>query len=173
MLRFPEQGRLGGNPNSLTVSGGVLDLGATTQIQNGGLTLGGGTIQNGTLSSTGTFGLQSGAVSAVLAGTGDVVKNTAGTVTLSGVNTYTGATTINAGTLALSGAGASRVRAAFRSRQAGTFDISQTITGAYDPGHQLPEYDPVLIDNPTSAPGDLPTSARVSLGSKTLIITSG
>ena len=61
------------------MSGGVLDLGGTAQTQNGGLTLTSGTIQSGTLSSTGTFGLQSGTVSAPLAGTGAVSKTTAGT----------------------------------------------------------------------------------------------
>ena len=42
--------------------GGILDLGATTQTQNGGVTLqAGGTIQNGTLSSSGTFAWSSAA----------------------------------------------------------------------------------------------------------------
>jgi fibronectin-binding autotransporter adhesin len=98
-------GTLGGNGNLLTVAGGVLDLGGTTQTQNGGLTLSGGALQDGTLSSTGTFGLQSGAVSAALAGTGAGSKMTAGTVTLSGANTYSGGTTISAGTLQIGNGG--------------------------------------------------------------------
>ena len=61
-------GTLGHTANTLTVSGGTLDLGTTPQTQNGGLTLSDGTILNGTLSSTGTFSLQAGTVSAVLAG---------------------------------------------------------------------------------------------------------
>ena len=92
----------------MTVNGAtaVLDLGSTTQTQNGGVALqAGGTIQNGTLSSSGTFAVESGSVSAVLAGTGGVSKTTDGTVTFSGANTYTGSTNITAGTLALSGAG--------------------------------------------------------------------
>ena len=60
---------LGNTANTLTVSGGSLDLGTTTQTQNGGLTLSDGTIRNGTLSSNGVFSLQAGTVSAVLAGT--------------------------------------------------------------------------------------------------------
>jgi fibronectin-binding autotransporter adhesin len=52
------------------------------------------------------FDVRSGTVSAVLAGMASLTKTTAGTVTLSGANTYTGATRINAGTLALTGSGA-------------------------------------------------------------------
>ena len=100
-------GALGATTGSLTVSGGILDLGGTTQTQNGGATLVSGTIQNGTLSSTGTFGLQSGTVSATLAGTGGLSKTTAGTVILTGTSTYTGGTTIAAGTLQLGNGGTS------------------------------------------------------------------
>jgi autotransporter-associated beta strand protein len=99
-LAITGAGTLGIAANGVAVSGGTLDLGTTNQTQNGGLILTGGTIQNGTLTSSGTFDVQAGAVSAVLAGTGAVSKTTAGTVTFSGTNTYSGTTTINAGVLA-------------------------------------------------------------------------
>ena len=60
------------------------------------MTLTAGTIQNGNLSSSGTFDLQGGTVSAALAGTGTAVVN--GTVVLSGANSYSGSTQV-AGTL--------------------------------------------------------------------------
>ncbi|MGH6750890.1 MAG: autotransporter domain-containing protein, partial [Bradyrhizobium sp.] len=80
----------------------ILDLGGSTQIQNGGVTVAAGTIQNGTLSSSGGFDVRSGAVSAALTGSGALTKSTADTVTLSGVNTYGGGTFINAGVLSFS-----------------------------------------------------------------------
>jgi fibronectin-binding autotransporter adhesin len=88
------------NTGGLTISGGTFDLQTFTQ------TTGAVTLASGTISGTGTgiltgstYTLQSGTVSAVLAGTGTVTKNTSGTVTLSGGNTFTGSTTISAGTL--------------------------------------------------------------------------
>ncbi|WP_181832519.1 autotransporter-associated beta strand repeat-containing protein [Bosea caraganae] len=69
----------------LTGAGGSISLGANT------LTLGTAT--------DGTF-------SGVIRGTGGLVKQGTGTFTLNGANTYTGGTTVNAGTLAL-GAGGS------------------------------------------------------------------
>lgn len=98
---------LGDTGNSTTLNGvsAVLDLGGTTQTQNGGVSLQNGTIQNGILSSTGTFDLRSGSVSAAFTGTGGVTKTTAGTVTLSGGNSYSGGTTISAGTLQLGNGG--------------------------------------------------------------------
>jgi autotransporter-associated beta strand protein len=127
-LALSGAGTLGNIGNALTVSGsGTLDLGGTTQTQNGGVTLSGGTIQNGTLSSSGTFGLQSGTVSAILAGSGGVSKTTAGTVTLSGANTYTGGTTVSAGTLALSGTGTlGNIGNALTVSGSGTLDLGGT-----------------------------------------------
>jgi autotransporter-associated beta strand protein len=101
-LQTSGAGTLGDIAGATTINGGVLDLGGTTQTQNGGLTLTGGTLQNGTLSSSGIFGLQSGSVSAALAGTGGLTKTGAGTLTLSGNNLYSGGTALNAGTLAVS-----------------------------------------------------------------------
>src|SRR5207248_2508506 len=52
------------------------------------------------------FDVQIGSISAILAGNAALIKTTAGLVTISGANTYGGATTVNAGTLRL---GASNV----------------------------------------------------------------
>ena len=98
-LQISGAGTLGASGGATTINGGTLDLGGTTQTQNGGLTLTGGTLQNGTLSSSGTFDMRAGSVSAALAGTGPLQKTTTDTVTLSGANTYSGATSVSAGTL--------------------------------------------------------------------------
>lgn len=45
-------------------------------------------------------------IASVISGTGSLTKNSAGALTLSGANTYTGATTINGGSIVLSTAGA-------------------------------------------------------------------
>ncbi len=73
----------------------------------GAVTLNGGSIigTTGVLSSSG-YSFNSGTVSAKLAGAGALTKATAGTVTLSGTNTYGGGTNINGGILALESAGA-------------------------------------------------------------------
>jgi len=73
------------------------DTVGTVTVANGGSITGTGT---STLTTTGTFEMHDGAVSAILAGAVALNKTTGGTVTLSGANTYTGLTTISAGTLA-------------------------------------------------------------------------
>src|SRR5207248_10389130 len=77
----------------LTVNGStaVFDLGASHTDSVGTVTLAGGGSINGTgtsaVTSTGTFEMQSGSVSAILAGSGIALnKTTSGTVTLSGAN---------------------------------------------------------------------------------------
>ncbi|UPG96623.1 autotransporter-associated beta strand repeat-containing protein [Luteibacter aegosomatissinici] len=86
--------------SGLQVDGGTLDLN-NQSITAPSLAGAGGTVAlgSGTLtlkSSTGTS-----AYSGVITGTGGVTKLGASTATLSGANTYTGATTIGGGTLAL------------------------------------------------------------------------
>jgi autotransporter-associated beta strand protein len=91
---------------NVTVNGAtaILNLGANRTDSVGIVTLAGGGQINGTgnstLTSTGTFEMQSGSVSAILGGAGIALnKTTADTVTLSAANTYTGLTTVSAGTL--------------------------------------------------------------------------
>jgi outer membrane autotransporter protein len=106
-LRITGAGTLGSTAAATTVSGGTLDLGGTTQIQDGGLTLTGGAVQNGTFQSNGGFTLQDGTISAVLAGASSLTKSGAGTVVLSGIDSYTGSTSIIGGTLMVDGSIAS------------------------------------------------------------------
>ena len=69
----------------------------TVTLANGGSITGTGT---SALTSTGSFELQDGSVSAILAGSGIGLNKTgAGTVTLTGANTFSGATTLGAGVL--------------------------------------------------------------------------
>jgi autotransporter-associated beta strand protein len=87
--------------SSVNVSGGTLDLGAN-DLSLAGVHLTGGSIigTTGVLTSTATFDLEAGTVSAVLDGSQGVAKTGSGAVTLSGTNTYSGGTTISGGTLA-------------------------------------------------------------------------
>lgn len=90
----------------ITVAGGTLDL--NTRLDSVGPVL----LQSGSISgTTGTlfatsYDLQSGSVSARLAGSTALGKTTSGTVTLSGVNSYSGATQVTGGTLVVQGGSA-------------------------------------------------------------------
>ena len=93
---------------NITISGsGTLNLGsysdtvATVSLQSSGGINGTG---SATLTSSGAYDLQSGSVSAILAGTLGAVKSGSGTVTLTGANTYSGGTTVSAGVLKLGNA---------------------------------------------------------------------
>src|SRR5699024_149022 len=87
---------------NLVVSSGTFDLQGFNQTL-AGVQMTGGSIASttGILTSTTAFDLQAGSVSAILGGGVGLTKTTAGTVTLSGANTYSGLTTISAGTLKL------------------------------------------------------------------------
>jgi len=100
---------LGGNnllasTGNLVVSGGTLAMNGFNNT-SGNLILSGGNVSGTTgiltVNSVGTFGLQSGTDSAILAGTGALNKTTSGTVTLNGLDTDTGIVTISAGTLSV------------------------------------------------------------------------
>ncbi len=95
-------GALGQVAGALTVSGGTLNLGGLAPTaRTGTVSLVSGFISNGTLTKTGgTFALESGTISAVLAGSAGLAKTTAGTLSLSAANTFTGGTTISFGTVA-------------------------------------------------------------------------
>ena len=87
---------------AVTVNGGTFDMGSFSDTV-GAVTLTTGSITGttGVLSGT-SYAVASGTISAILGGAAAALtKTTAGTVTLSGLNTYTGATTVSAGTLSI------------------------------------------------------------------------
>ncbi|MDB4055488.1 autotransporter-associated beta strand repeat-containing protein, partial [Akkermansiaceae bacterium] len=82
-----------------TVTAGTLEIGGAGSLGSGSYA--------GTIANSGTFEYNSSAnqtLSGVISGTGSVVKGNTGTLTLTGANTYTGATFINEGTLAITNA---------------------------------------------------------------------
>ncbi len=91
------------NSGAVNVNGGELALGTNTD------TVGAVTLTSGSITGTGagtltgsSYDVRSGSVSAKLGGSSvALTKSTAGTVTLSGANSYTGGTTVSAGTLVL------------------------------------------------------------------------
>ncbi|MGM9516548.1 DUF4347 domain-containing protein, partial [Roseateles sp. DB2] len=100
-----------------TLSGGVVEVNNGSNLGSGALTLSSTTLQiNGSgvtlsqninLSGSSTISNTNGVgLSGILAGSGSLAKAGVGTLTLSGTNTNTGAITVSAGTLALSGGAA-------------------------------------------------------------------
>src|SRR3972149_3351865 len=125
---------------TLTITDGVFDLGSYSHATSGTITFQGGTVQNGTIINTGTDYIgQSGTVAAILDGSVGLTKTTSGTLVLSSANTYDGATTINGGTLQLSGEGSlPNTTSVILADVAGaTLDLNgkeQTISGLYGGG---------------------------------------
>ena len=85
-----------------TISGGTLTIGAGGTLGTGNIVLSGGTLVGGTLAVS-KFSGTSGSYSGILTGTTGLNKTGAGTLVLSGANTYTGTTTVAAGTLLVHG----------------------------------------------------------------------
>ena len=105
-----------------TITAGTLQLGNGTDVTGSIL---GNVIDNATLAFNRPNAYQ---FDGVISGSGAVQQIGAGTTTLTAVNTYAGATTISAGTLALSGAGSIANSSGVIDN--GTFDISATTAGA-------------------------------------------
>jgi len=123
-------------------AGGNQTIGALSGVATSTIALGANTLSFGNTTNR-TF-------RGGIAGTGGVIKQGSGTQTLSGNNIYSGTTTINAGTLALTGAGS--IASSSGVINNGTLDISGTTSGA-------------TLRNLTG-------SGTVSLGSQTLTLAN-
>lgn len=86
----------------LIIANGILSNNGALTISTGSLILGSGTISGSGTITARVFDVTNGQISNVLDGSGSrLTKSGNGTVTLSGLNSYTGGTTINGGTLAM------------------------------------------------------------------------
>ncbi len=137
-----------------TVNAGTLKYGITNAISSGAVTVSGTTavldLQSfsdsvgamslingaingtGTLTSTSGFDVQNGSVAAVLGGGVGLTKTGAGTVILSGDNTYSGATNVNLGTLRINGGAVGGNASNVTVNGSGTLAGTGTIRGAVD-----------------------------------------
>ncbi len=88
-----------------TLNSNIVISAGTLQIGNGGTT---GTLNSLAVTNNGSLVFNRSnalTVANAISGSGNVIKNASNTLTLTGSNSYTGATTINAGTLQITGAG--------------------------------------------------------------------
>jgi autotransporter-associated beta strand protein len=90
------------NSSSLVVNGGRFNLASFNETVAGvQMTAGNITSTTGILTSTSTYDLQNGTVTAIMAGSVGANKTTAGTVTLSGNNTFSGSLSVEQGTVSI------------------------------------------------------------------------
>ncbi|MGO9114272.1 MAG: autotransporter-associated beta strand repeat-containing protein [Thermoguttaceae bacterium] len=90
--------------SSISVANGAtLDLGGFSVTVTGSVTLGNGSITDGTIVDNDAYSVQNGTISANLGGSAGLTMSGTGTVDLTGNNSYTGGMTIDSGTLILAG----------------------------------------------------------------------
>ena len=116
--------------SSVVVNGGTLGISTFAQSVNA-VSLKGGSITGttGALTSASTFNLDAGTVSAILAGSVGLNKNSGGTLTLSGANTFSGTTAINAGIANYQNATAFATNSAITVASGGTAQLQGGIAG--------------------------------------------
>ena len=180
----------GGNAGTLNLTGGHISIGANGIGNNNAngvgvvnaINFGGGTIaastafsgsagQTITLTGTGgntTFDTTGGDISlnGVLNGSGGLIKASSGTLTLNNTNTYTGNTTLNAGSLALGASGALNAASNVSIAAGATFDVSALST--YTLGSSA-----TLSASGNTSAATIKGGTVVNLGSRPISLTWG
>jgi autotransporter-associated beta strand protein len=139
--------RLGGSnlmpdTGALTVDGGIFELQSNSDTVGAVTLIGGSITGSGTLTGA-SYTVRAGTISAALAGGGGLVKETGGTVVLSGLNSFSGGVQILGGTLTVSsevalGAGANTVTVdGGRLNANATFTTNRNITFGANPNNAL------------------------------------
>jgi autotransporter-associated beta strand protein len=126
-------------PESITGTGAVTKTGAGiltltgNNVYSGGTTVTAGTLQGSTASLQGAITnnaavifnqTANGIYADILSGTGSMTKNNNGTLALSGLNTYTGQTVVNAGTLTVAASGSIAASTSVQLGAGSTLDVS-------------------------------------------------
>ncbi|RTE95049.1 autotransporter outer membrane beta-barrel domain-containing protein [Bradyrhizobium sp. LVM 105] len=145
----------GASAKIITNAGGTVDISGLT---SGGMTAGsiegaGNYVLGANTLTTGSVNTST-QVDGIISGTGGLTKVGTGTLTLAGTNTYTGATTISAGTLAISGFGS------ISSSSVVTVDATLDISASAVPFNAI-----------TTLAGS--ASGVVNMGGNGLVITNG
>ncbi|MDP4625607.1 MAG: autotransporter-associated beta strand repeat-containing protein [Akkermansiaceae bacterium] len=118
----------GSNPGLLTITAGTFDIGGAARLRTAGAGLG---VVSSDIVNDGTFKHSSSAVqelAGIISGSGGIIQDGSGDLTLSGSNSYTGATTVSSGTLFVNGSlGATDVSVASGAILGGTGSIAGTL----------------------------------------------
>jgi autotransporter-associated beta strand protein len=118
-----------GSSSAQTLSGAISGGGSIIQAGSGALTLSGAVSGSGSITQTGSGTL---AISGGMSGNRSLTQAGSGTLTLTNNNSYTGATTVNAGRLILSGnsTGGGAITIADTASGKAAMEVSGTITGS-------------------------------------------
>ena len=162
-----------GASERLLDTGGVTVAGGTFNLQNNTETVGTVVLASGAINGDGagtligsSYDVRSGSASAILGGTAALTKSTDGTVTLTGANTYTGATTVNDGTLVAAAAAGGAL--------ANTASVTVNADGnlALGASNQINDIAPVTLAGGTLSKGDFSEGTSTAVGAGTLSLAA-